>query len=78
MLSQQLYVAAAADVAREAGYDPELDRRVEWLREVIRQVRCHEAPVASMALEQTVDWLLHGDVGREISWKEMAAKTHSD
>ena len=58
LLAQQVYVAAAADVAANAGYDPETDRRVEWLREVTARVRRHERPEAEAVLEALVEWLV--------------------
>lgn len=64
LLSQQMYVAVAADIAEaQVKYDPEIDKRVEWLRAVIRQVRAREYMSrcrAEEVLEDLMDWILCG------------------
>jgi len=62
-LAQMLYVAVAADVAQctDLKYDPEEDRRVEWLRAVItmrRKFRKEIMPFLDDPIEGTVRWLL--------------------
>ena len=58
LLAQQLYVAAAADIVEqvEVRYDPECDRRVLWLREVIRELRTGEK--VDGVLDALVGWLM--------------------
>ena len=65
LLSQQMYVAVAADVVActDTKYDPEEDRRVEWLREVIRlrrMQRHHIMPFADTCMEDLMGWMLWG------------------
>lgn len=73
-LSQQLYVAVAADIAdgTTVKYDPERDQRVAWLREIILGVRRGmRLPKACTGLEDVVAWLLYGKVrppcGRDLA-----------
>jgi hypothetical protein len=78
LLSQQLYVAVACDITTHTTiqYDPEMDRRVEWLRAVIRQTRMRNNGVRMAVeadLEALVDWLLHGEKLSETCGKERAA-----
>jgi hypothetical protein len=77
LLSQQLYVAVAADISvrSDIKYDPEMDRRVKWLREIIselRNLRPQKMPRAAQYLEDTVEWMLYGKT-RAPSGKELAA-----
>ncbi len=78
LLSQQLYVAAACDIAerRDVLYDPETDRKVEWLREVIAGIRSRRSGLrktTDATLEALVEWLVFGPAKHEPSGKEMAA-----
>jgi hypothetical protein len=53
-----------------------MDRRVEWLRAVIRQTRMRNNGVRMAVeadLEVLVDWLLHGEKLSETCGKERAA-----
>jgi hypothetical protein len=64
-LSQQMYVAVAVDIAdtTDCKYDPEEDRRVEWLREVIRLRRMQRReimPFAETCMEDLMGWMLWG------------------
>lgn len=60
LLSQKLAVAAAGDVAECETYDPEIDDRVIWLREITAQIRRRpaRAPRASADLEFRIQMLL--------------------
>jgi hypothetical protein len=62
-ISREIYRAVASDLDTEAAvkYDPEMDRRVEWLREVARQRRLlkpHLRPEADSDLENLIEWML--------------------
>lgn len=75
MLSQQLHVAVAADVACNEGYDPGADRKVEWALEVIRRRRsgvCARLCLASPALEASADFLLWNGLRKQCG-KDLAA-----
>lgn len=60
VLSRGLANAVAADVAAHRNYDPEMDQRVHWAREIIRQhrIRPQFTPRASGDSEAVAAWLL--------------------
>ncbi len=78
-LAQMLYVAVAADIAGwpELKYDPEEDRRVEWLRAVITKRRLYRReimPFLDSPLEDLMEWQIFGrQAERQLSGKELAA-----
>ena len=58
-LSRRLAVVIARDVAEHADYDPELDVRVMWLRQIIDLVRKGQRnPRLDSSTEFCMEWLL--------------------
>ena len=63
VLARRAAVAVAQEVGCSASYDPETDRRVEWLRELARQRRLRWSRLdlkASADLEWVVERLIYG------------------
>lgn len=79
VLTRRLYQAVADDLrqSKNAGYDPETDRRVEWLRAVIKEVREHGGrlarPQADAVLEALVEWMIFGDKVLEMCGRDFQA-----
>lgn len=58
-ISRRMYAAITVDLVRHGGYDPETDRRIAWLREVMMSIRIHARRIeAHPDLEQAVRFLL--------------------
>jgi len=78
VLVRRLYQAVADDLrqSKNEEYDPEMDRRVEWLRALIKEVRIHKGharrPEADAVLEALVEWMLFGDKVLEMCGKDRA------
>ena len=75
VISRAIYRAAAADIDEGIAvkYDPEMDRRIEWLREIARKVRIQRRGLraeADPALEDLMLWILWRK--REVSPKHWA------
>ena len=74
VLGRGLGLAVAQDVGGRAGYDPELDRRVLWAREVLAAARDgSRVCLVSGELEACVEFALGLDGERSRCGKEMAA-----
>ena len=76
MLCQMIYVAVAADLALHRRYEVLCDRRVEWLWEMVNQLRqCDwRRPQAHGPLEDTVQFILFAQwPARKVSGREIAA-----
>jgi hypothetical protein len=74
-LARALIMSAAQDVRQCEVYDPEMDVRVTWLRELIEDMRRGPGwrmPRASVNAEYLVMMLL-GRLERQVSGKERAA-----
>jgi hypothetical protein len=71
--SREVYGAAAADLIVVPGYDPELDVRVRFLRDVLRAIRMNE-PFTSLDAELVFcAGFALGKVKASKHWQEVGA-----
>jgi hypothetical protein len=58
-VSRRMYAAITVDLVRHGGYDPETDKRIAWLREIMRALREHSRRIeAHPDLEHCMRYLL--------------------
>ena len=78
-ITRQMYLTAADDVLLNPGYDPEADKRLDWLRAVAkaRTDFPRQRADASEVLEDFTAWLLGRERPRPACGKSLAAGENS-